>query len=30
MTAISAGGVTVRLGGRAVVRDVDLDVPRGQ
>ena len=30
MTAISARGVTVRLGGRAVVRDVDLDVPQGQ
>jgi cobalamin transport system ATP-binding protein len=30
MTAISARGVTVRLGGRAVVRDVDLDVPHGQ
>ena len=30
MTAISARGVTVRLGGRPVVRDVDLEVPRGQ
>ena len=30
MTAVSARGVTVRLGGRAVVRDVDLDVPQGQ
>ena len=30
MTAISARGLTVRLGGRAVVRDVDLDVPEGQ
>ena len=30
MSAISARGITVRLGGRAVVRDVDLDVPEGQ
>ena len=30
MNAISARGVTVRLGGRAVVRDVDLDVPQAQ
>ena len=30
MTAIAARRVTVRLGGRAVVREVDLDVPRGQ
>ena len=30
MKAISARGVTVRLGGRAVVREVDLEVPRGQ
>jgi iron complex transport system ATP-binding protein len=30
VTAISTRGVTVRLGGRAVVRDVDLDVPEGQ
>jgi cobalamin transport system ATP-binding protein len=30
MTAISVRGVTVRLGGRSVVRDVDLDVPAGQ
>ena len=30
MNAISARGVTVRLGGRAVVDAVDLDVPRGQ
>jgi iron complex transport system ATP-binding protein len=30
VTAIVARRVTVRLGGRAVVRDVDLDVPRGE
>jgi iron complex transport system ATP-binding protein len=30
VTAIAARKVTVRLGGRAVVRDVDLDVPEGQ
>ena len=30
MSAISARGITVRLGGRAVVRDVDLEVPEGQ
>jgi iron complex transport system ATP-binding protein len=30
MNAISARGVTVRLGGRAVVRDVDLVVPQAQ
>jgi iron complex transport system ATP-binding protein len=30
VTAISARGVTVRLGGRPVVREVDLDVPAGQ
>ena len=30
MNAISARGVTVSLGGRPVVREVDLDVPRGQ
>ncbi|HEY1317949.1 MAG TPA: ABC transporter ATP-binding protein [Gaiella sp.] len=29
MTAISARAITVRLGGRPVVRDVDLDVPGG-
>jgi iron complex transport system ATP-binding protein len=28
--AIAARGVTVRLGGRAVVHDVDLEVPAGQ
>ena len=30
MIAIAARGVTVRLGGRAVVHDVDLEVPAGQ
>jgi len=30
MTAIATRGVTVRLGGRPVVRDVELDVPQGQ
>jgi iron complex transport system ATP-binding protein len=30
VNAIFAREVTVRLGGRAVVRDVDLEVPRGQ
>jgi iron complex transport system ATP-binding protein len=30
VNAISARGVTVSLGGRAVVHAVDLDVPRGQ
>ena len=29
MNAISATGITVRLGGRPVVRDVDLEVPIG-
>ena len=29
MNAISATGITVRLGGRPVVRDVDLSVPGG-
>jgi iron complex transport system ATP-binding protein len=28
--AIDARGITVRLGGRAVVRDIDLEVPAGQ
>jgi cobalamin transport system ATP-binding protein len=30
VNAISANAVTVRLGGRPVVREVDLDVPAGQ
>ena len=30
MNAISTRAVTVRLGGRAVVRSVDIDVPQGQ
>jgi iron complex transport system ATP-binding protein len=30
MTAIAVRGMTVRLGGRPVVYDVDLDVPAGQ
>ena len=30
MTAIAARGITVTLGRRAVVRDVELDVPAGQ
>ena len=30
MSAIDARGITVRLGGRPVVREVDLEVPAGQ
>ena len=30
MIAIAARGVTVRLGGRAVVHEVNLEVPAGQ